>query len=120
LSPFNFTITYRQTPNVDEYGNCWYGPNTIEPCNICDNFGEIVLGVGAGAYGGGGQSGIYSNYWLKSTVLKEMVNDCTLGPITMNFSGHRSQIEGNYVCPNVIKSIKLSCCSAEEIAACGA
>lgn len=115
---FNFTLAHQMIPSVDEYGNCFYGPSLIEPCNLCDGFARVLLGVSASSTCGGGQGGAYSHFWLDQGTIRSLVEDCTKGPIRMNFAGHRSQIEPGNACPNVIEWIEISCCNQNEINNC--
>lgn len=115
---FNFTLSHGMIPQVDEYGNCFYGPTKIEPCNLCDGFARVLLGVSADSTCGGGQGGLYSHFWLDQGTIKSLVEDCTKGPIRMNFAGHRSQIEPTNTCPNVIEWIEISCCNQTQINNC--
>lgn len=111
---FNFTLSHGMIPQVDEYGNCFYGPSKIEPCNLCDGFARVLLGVSAGSTCGGGQGGAYSHFWLDQGTIRSLVEDCTKGPIRMNFAGYQGEIEPGNACPNVIEWIEISCCSPEQ------
>jgi hypothetical protein len=117
-SPFGFSMFSGNIPKVDEYDNCFFGPSTIEPCYPCDGFKRVYLGVNAGSSCGGNPGQFYSSFYLSHGELRGLIEDCTKGPLSMNFQGHVNQDGSSAACPNVIKSIKISCCSENQINDC--
>ena len=109
IGPFSLMITWQEIPIN---GGCNWGPDVFDPCNPCDGFGQLKLTLGKGSSSGGNGANFYSGYNLTQGTLRGLTQNCTTGPLDVPFSIMYSS------CPNVVESLKVSCCSAAEIAAC--
>ena len=117
LTPFNLTLGWSSTPyDADENGNCSWGPAEFDPCYPCDGFSRMSLSINSNSVNGGGAGNVYDTFKVDVKTIRELIADCTKGPITLahdTFKGH---------CPggntSVFEWVKVECCSAAEEATC--
>jgi len=117
LTPFNLTLGWSSAPyDADENGNCSWGPAEFDPCYPCDGFSRMSLSINSNFANGGGAGNVYDTFKVDVKTIRELIADCTTGPITLahdTFKGH---------CPggntSVFEWVKVECCSAAEEATC--
>lgn len=116
VGPFTINLLYTEIPRG--YPTCFWGPATVDPCDVCYGFGKWALcidgpGDSSSTCGGCLLTGWYSNSQIKS--IKE--NCTTQGP---------DEIVPCNACSNGTESFKLiiensvtmTCCSQAESDAC--
>lgn len=118
LFPFNITLGWSSLPpDSDGSGNCSWGPAEFDPCYPCDGFSSMGLGINSNfVNGGNGLGNLYDTFKVDVKTIRELINDCTTGPVTLDHNAFKGHCPSNGT--SVFEWVKVECCSSTEVNSC--
>lgn len=107
IGPFPIQILWTQY----DWGNdCFWGPDTFDPCDPCIGFGKLRLSINSSSSDCGNPANTWMGWELQAKQLRDLLCDCNLGPITLTTS------ETVGPCGQLAQEVKIECCDPASIA----
>ena len=107
IGPFPVQILWTQY----DWGNdCFWGPDTFDPCDPCGGFGKLVLSINSSSSDCGNAGNTWMGWELKAKQLYDLLCDCGEGPITLSVA------ETVGPCGTLAESVTIECCDPSDIA----
>jgi hypothetical protein len=101
----SFPVTLTWTPVAPQ--DCFWGPSVFDPCNPCDGFGTIALGIGSGSAACGNAGNFWMGWRVNDSVLRELICDCGTGPIRLTVN-----VPPVGRCGQLAEWVEIECCSS--------
>ena len=115
-TPWTVDLQFLPAYSADQ---CFWGPDTLDPCNPCEGFGKFTLGILSGIQASDcGGAGIITST-ITDIEMKDLVTNCvTKKPTNIKMCNNCQNSSGvpiNFILP---ETVELSCCSPKNLGTC--
>ncbi len=114
-TPWTVDLQFLPAYSADQ---CFWGPDTLDPCNPCEGFGKFTLGILSGIQASDcGGAGIITST-ITDIEMKDLVTNCVAKKptdIKMCNNCQNAGVPINFILPD---SVELSCCTPKNLGTC--